>query len=106
VSRFPNGRAINSLPFHPGRVNPRIGTGRKNAPGGCNSLGAGAKNTAFAGRNHDVSQTAGIAIEHEILDFANILAARVLDLRPEDAATLDIAGRGGLRSGGLGLSDT
>jgi hypothetical protein len=49
----------------------------------------------------DVSETAAAAIENDVFDFADILAAGIFDLRSDDAATLDVA----RTSSGAGLTE-
>jgi hypothetical protein len=43
----------------------------------------------------DVSEAAAAAIEDNVLDFADILSARIFDFRSDDRATLNVAGTGG-----------
>jgi hypothetical protein len=52
-------------------------------------------------RKNDVSEATAAAIEDNVFDFADVLAARVLDFGTNHAATLDVAAAG---SGGAGLS--
>jgi hypothetical protein len=40
---------------------------------------------------NDVGEAAAAAIEDDVLDFADVLAARILDFRTDDAATLNVA---------------
>jgi hypothetical protein len=42
-------------------------------------------------RKDDIGEAAAAAIENNVFNFADILAARVLDLRSDDAATLNVA---------------
>jgi len=53
-------------------------------------------------RKDNVSKAAAAAIKNNVLDLADVLAARVLDLRSDDAATLNVAGAAG---GGAGLTE-
>jgi len=51
---------------------------------------------------NDVGEAAAAAIEDDVFDFADVLAARILNFRTDDAATLNVAAaRGGA---GAGLS--
>jgi hypothetical protein len=76
--RFPNGRAIDFLALDPRHVNARLGAGRENTPGRGDGLG-GRGGAAAPGRKDHVSETAAAAIKDDILDFADILAARIFD---------------------------
>jgi len=52
-------------------------------------------------RKNDISEAAAAAIKNNVFDLADVLAARVFDLRSDDAATLNVAGG----CGGAGLTE-
>jgi hypothetical protein len=52
-------------------------------------------------RENDVSKAAAAAIEDDVFDFADVLPARILNFRTDDAATLDVAGACGRAGAGL-----
>jgi hypothetical protein len=52
-------------------------------------------------RENDVSEATTAAIEDDVFDFADVLAARILNFRTDDGATLDVAGARGRAGAGL-----
>jgi hypothetical protein len=52
-------------------------------------------------RENDVSEATAAAIEDDVFDFADVLAARILNFRTDDAATLDVAAARGCAGAGL-----
>jgi hypothetical protein len=52
-------------------------------------------------RENDVGEATAAAIEDDVFDFADVLAARILDFRTDDAATLDVARARGRAGAGL-----
>ena len=54
----------------------------------------------MSGKN-DIREAAAAAIEDDVFDFANVLAARVFDLRTDNTTTLNVARAGGASGAGL-----
>jgi hypothetical protein len=54
-------------------------------------------------RENNVSQATAAAIEDNVFDFADVLAAGILNFRTDDAAALDVAAARGRAGAGAGL---
>lgn len=105
-----NRRAVDALALHLGGVDGRIIRGGECSPRHCNSFASCARGRSRArtarcagdvvaaiGFENGVSHAARLTIENDVFDDADFGAVCAADLRADDLATLNVAGRAARR---------
>ena len=98
-------RVINSVAINANGQNTHVGRGSIDSPRNGDGFGLpGHAGTCSAGGENGVGHAAGIAVKHDIFNYADIFALRGLDFCTDDFARLNMATAARTRRG-LGLSE-